>query len=225
PNFRPLRVRTMDGLAIVPERFLGEPFWVAAFSRALRPCVTIRVQTDTANPETLTTLFELGRPIPGTNLLHVGKQRTTDRQPPQDFRDFIPEMNNGQTASLLARIANCLLLPIDGFGIEIGNVALGTAQVPAKIVETSAFGVLFAVNYQTVLRQCDGAFLFEMDRRPLLFRNDEPRQPIHVQTKVMQLPQMDIGRKGPFVEHAQEMFGVRFNQCHGSPRTRFALSP
>jgi len=84
--------------------------------------------------------------------------------------------------------------------------------VPAKFLETSAFDVLFAVGYQTVLRQRDGTFLFEMDRRPLFFRDDGPRQPIHIQAKIMELPQMDVGRNGPFVEHAQEMFGLRFNQ-------------
>ena len=46
----------------------------------------------------------------------------------------------------------------------------------------------------------DGALLFETHDRPLSFGEDGPRQPVHIDTEVMQFAQMDVGAYGASLE-------------------------
>jgi hypothetical protein len=56
-------VSAMHRLAVMSKRLLREPLRVAALFGALRPGVTIRMQGDTFDAQTLAALFELGRPV------------------------------------------------------------------------------------------------------------------------------------------------------------------
>ncbi len=43
----------------------------------------------------------------------------------------------------------------------------------------------------------DGAFVFELHRRPLALGDERPRQPVHVHAEVVQPPEKDIGGHFP----------------------------
>ena len=62
-------------LGVVAKRLLREPFWETAFKRPLRPRIPILMQRYPANPQPITPLLELRRPIPGANGAQVGKKR------------------------------------------------------------------------------------------------------------------------------------------------------
>src|SRR5207249_9482921 len=47
-----------------------------------------------------------------------------------------------------------------------------------------------------------------VDARPLALYDDRPRQPAHVQRKVVDATQEHVGRNGPSPEHLEEMFGL-----------------
>ena len=73
---RVARVGTMDGLAIVSESFLSEPFWIAATHGSLCPGVSVRVQRHTVKASGAGTRWWPPRraPVPGGND-SVGFQR------------------------------------------------------------------------------------------------------------------------------------------------------
>jgi hypothetical protein len=59
-------------LGVVPQRRLREPLRVATFQRPLRPRIPIAVQRHPGNPQPVTPLLELRRPIPGAHGAKIG---------------------------------------------------------------------------------------------------------------------------------------------------------
>ena len=57
----------------------------------------------------------------------------------------------------------------------------------------------------------DNALLFKFDLGPLAFRNDRPGKPVHIQAKIMQPMQIDVGRNRPALEHFQKRVGSGFD--------------
>src|ERR1035441_6615643 len=51
-------------LAVMPQRLLRKPFWIARHFRPFRPSVAVAVQRNACNAQTLTTLLELRRTAP-----------------------------------------------------------------------------------------------------------------------------------------------------------------
>ena len=72
-------VSTMDGLAVVAERHLRKPFWIAAGLGTLGPGVTIAVQADAFDAETITSLSELGGTIAFADGSQVREKRSHAR--------------------------------------------------------------------------------------------------------------------------------------------------
>ena len=103
----------MHGLAVVPERLLGEPFRVAALLGALRPCVAVGVKGHTFDAKAHAALFEFRGTIATADGLEMGEQRAFCRQAAQDGFDVGAKMNHGKTASLLAGVGDGLIEPIN----------------------------------------------------------------------------------------------------------------
>ena len=80
-DFRVFRIRPMHRLGIVPQRLLREPFGETTFQRPLRPRIPIAMQRYAGNPQSVTTLLELRRPIPGAHGANMRKQRPRCRTP------------------------------------------------------------------------------------------------------------------------------------------------
>ena len=70
----------MHRLAIVPQGFLREAFRITALPRPLRLGVAIRVQADSVNAQTFTTLLELRGPVAGPDGSEVGEERAAGRR-------------------------------------------------------------------------------------------------------------------------------------------------
>ena len=81
----------------------------------------------------------------------------------------------------------------DVFRIQIGDVGLRTAQMPAQLVKVPTFQILFSVHDKLMFLRCDGPFGTELNFRPKPFGNERSRQPTHRQTEVVELSQMDVG--------------------------------
>ena len=96
-------------------------------------------------------------------------------------------------AGLAAVEAHHFGLPIDVLGGEVRHIGLSAAQVPAKIVERPALGVGFRGDNSLVLQRGDRPLFLEANFRPLLFGEDGPRQPAHVQSEVVNPAQENIG--------------------------------
>src|SRR2546427_3696313 len=89
---------------------------------------------------------------------------------------------------------------------EGGHIRLGSAEVPEKLVECLNFRIPLTVNDFLVLFKRNRTFLLESDRRPLKFRQDRPRKPIHPDGKIMSAPQIDIRRDRTLLQNFQKMF-------------------
>ena len=74
----------MHRLGVVPQRLLREPLRESAFQRPLRPRIPIAVQRHSGNPQPVTPLLELRRPISGAHGAKIRKQRPRCRTPFQE---------------------------------------------------------------------------------------------------------------------------------------------
>src|SRR5439155_3393225 len=131
--------------------------------------------------------------------------------PAQDFRDFISEMDDGQTAGLLSRVGNCVLSPINVFSIETRHVSLRYTQMPAEFVEISPLRILFPLDDESMLLDRDGAFGLELNFRPQSLRDDRPWEPVHRQAEVVEFSKMNVRAHGAGFDAAEEVLGLGFD--------------
>ena len=71
-------------------------------------------------------------------------------------------MNHGQAAGLLAGVSDGLVGPVNVFRLEVGNVGLRTAQMPAQFVKAAPLRVLFPLNDELMFLKRDGASWVEI---------------------------------------------------------------
>ena len=182
----------MHSLAVVPECFLREPFRVAARLGALRPRIPIRVKGDALDAKSLTTLLELRGPVARANGLQIWEQRTSRVQATQNRLDVRTEMYHGEASGFLPGVGDCLVWPVNVFRLQIGDVGLRTAEMPAQFVEAPSLRVLFPFDDELMFVAGNSALLLEAHFRPEAFRNERPRQPVHGNAKVVEFPQVNI---------------------------------
>jgi len=119
-------------------------------------------------------------------------------------------MNHRQTAGLLPGVGNGAIRPINVSSVEVGDVGLRTAEMPAEFIEILALGILLPLDDSLMLHKGDGTFGLELHRRPEALGNDRPRQPVHCQTKIVQLPQVNIRADGSGFQAGEQLLGLRF---------------
>jgi hypothetical protein len=83
--------------------------------------------------------------------------------------------------------------------------------VPAQFVKGFVLRVAFPFENLLMLCKRDGPFDLISNRWPLFFGENGPRQPIHIEAKVVQFPQMNVGRHCSRLEHGQEVRGLSFD--------------
>ena len=69
----------MDGLAVVAEGFLREPFGITGGLCPFRPCVTVAVQRHAFDAKPDAALLELGCPVARADAPQIRKQRAIAR--------------------------------------------------------------------------------------------------------------------------------------------------
>src|SRR5579862_4992802 len=108
-NLCPACVGSMNGLAVVTKRLLGEPFRIAALLCALRPRVAIGMKRNALDAKSLAALFEFRGAVATADGLEIGEQRAFCRQTTQDGFDVGAKMNHRETAGLLAGVSDSLV--------------------------------------------------------------------------------------------------------------------
>src|ERR1700722_4537669 len=201
----------MHGLAVVSECFLCEPLRVAAYLAPFRPGIPIRMKGDAFDAKSLTTLLELRGAVTGANCLQIWKQWACRVQTAQNRLDVRAEMNHDQTARFLSGVSDCLVGPVNVFRLEIGNVGLRAAQMPAQFVEAAPLRVLFPLNDELMFVAGDGALVLVAHFRPEALRNERPRQPVHRDAEVVQFPQVHIRADRASLEGGEQIFRLRLN--------------
>ena len=204
----------MNGLTVVAQGLLGEALGVARFFGPLGPGVAVGMERHALDLQPRTPLLELGGAVAGANPAQVGKQRPRIGQRVEDGRNFLIKAHDGDGAGLLSCKGNHPVLPLDIFGFEEGDVGLGCAQVPRQLIERFPHGIQLAGDDGFMLRPRDGPLLLVLHIRPALFRQDRPRQPIHVQGKVVDAAQLGVRRNGTLVQNKQDVVGLRFQQAN-----------
>ena len=131
----------MHGFAVVTESFLREPLRVAARLRPLHPSIAIGVQRNPIDSQPQTALMKLRGAVATANGLQVGKQRAGCRHLPQEGFNVRAEMNHGKTACFLPVVSDGLVEPVNVLRLEIGDVGLRTAKMPAQFVEPAPLRV------------------------------------------------------------------------------------
>ncbi len=175
----------MDGLGVVPQRLLSEPFRVATFESTLRPGITVRVKCHALDFQALATLLKLGSSVARTHGAKIGKQWALLRASLKDLGDLLTESDQRRPEvaaarfEFLARVAEGPLLPVDILGGEVRRVALRGSSVPKQFVEIAALRIGLAGNDRRVLRSRESAFGFENGPGPLQTWGNGFEQPIH----------------------------------------------
>ena len=72
-------------------------------------------------------------------------------------------MDEGLRAGFSAGVADGAIAPVDVVRFKIGNICLGTTEVPAQIVKVAPFQVVLALENKFMLLDDDGAFGLELD--------------------------------------------------------------
>jgi len=202
-----IRHKKMGALS---EGFLCKPLRVAARFRPLRPSVAVRVQRHALDAQSITSLFEFRGAVATANGLHIGKQRAGCRHLPQEGFNVRAKMNHDQTAGFLPRVGDGLVGPVNVLRLEIGDVGLRTAKMPAQFVEPAPLRVLFPPNDELMFFAGDGASFLEAHFRPEALGNNRPRQPVHGKAEVMKFPQVDIRADRARLEAGEQMLALRF---------------
>ena len=161
-------------------------------------------------PRPLAPLLEFRGAVATANGLQVGEQQPCRRQPAQHCLDFITKMNHRQTAGFLAGVGNGSVGPVNVFRLEIGDVGLRTAEMPAQFVKAASLRVLFPINDELMFFAGNGALLLEAHFRPEALWNERPRQPVHGKAEVVKFPQMDVGADRARLEAGEQVVGLRF---------------
>ena len=174
------------------ESFLRKPLRVAANFRSLRPSVAIGVQRNPVDSQPHTALVKLRGAVATTDGLQIGKQPAGCRHLPQNGFNVRAKMNHGQTAGFLPRVGDGLVGPVNVLRLEIGDVGLRTAEMPAQFVKTATLRVLLAFNDELMFLKRDGALGLKFDFRPKPLGNERPRQPVHRKAEIVQFPQMNV---------------------------------
>src|SRR5437773_5405711 len=123
-------------------------------------------------------------------------------------------MDNHGDPGLFTEKPNGAIGPVDVLALEIGDVALAGAQVPAELIKSLSLGVVLVGEDLLVLLDGDGAFLLENNGWPLSQRNYWTRQPVHIESKIVQLAQMHIRRNRSNPQRIQKVFALRFDQSN-----------
>ena len=121
----------MHRLAVVAERLLGEPFRVAALLGSLRPSVAVRMKGDACDAESFAALLEFRGAVTTADGLEIREQWAFSRKTTQNHFDVGAKMNHRETAGFLPGVGDGLVAPINILRLEMGNVALRTAEMPA----------------------------------------------------------------------------------------------
>ena len=120
-------------------------------------------------------------------------------------------MNHRKTARFLPRVGDGLIRPLHILRLEVGNVTLRPAEMPAQFVEIAPLRVFLPLDDEFVLLNSNGPFRLETDFRPKTLRNDRPRQLVHRNAEVVQFPQMNIRADRARLERSEQMFGLRLD--------------
>src|SRR5439155_17413250 len=136
----------MHRLAVVTERFLREPFRIAALFGALRPRVAIGVKRDAFDAESITALLEFRGAVASANRLQIRKQRAGFGQTAQDGFNVSAEVDHRQASGFPPRVGDGSVRPVNVLRRQTCDVTLRSAEMPAQLVEVTPFRVLFALN-------------------------------------------------------------------------------
>ena len=206
------RIGSRHGLAVVAQIHLRIPFGIARRFCPFRPCVAVAVQRNSFDAQTNAALMKFRRPVARADSPQIGKQWAAARQVAQDFRHVFVKTHDGNRVGFHPLVADDVVVPINILGFKECQVGLRRAQAPSQFVERLAFGILFAGDNGQMFGQGDTAFFLELNGGPAFLGQHRPRQPGHVQGEVVNAPQINIGGNFPGFQHAQEMFGARFQK-------------
>ena len=123
----------------------------------LRPSIAVGVKRHAFDAKPFASLLEFRGAVATANGLQIGKQRAGCRHLPQDGFDVRAKMNHGQTAGFLPGVGDGLVGPVNVLRLEIGDVGLRTAEMPAQFVEAAPLRVLLPLDDELMFLAGDGA--------------------------------------------------------------------
>jgi len=179
------------------------------FSRA-PPSVAIGVQRNTVDSQAKTALVKLRGAVAAANGVKVGEQRAGCRHLPQEGFNVRSKMNHGKTAGFLPVVSDGLVGPVNVLRLEIGDVRLRTAEMPAQFVEAAPLRVLFPPDDELMFFAGDGTPFLEAHFWPETLGNDRPRQPVHGKAEVVEFPKVNIRADRARLEAGEQMLCLCF---------------
>jgi hypothetical protein len=81
-------------------------------------------------------------------------------------------VNHGEASCFLARIGDCLVRLINIVRLEMSDVALRSAEMPAQVVKTASFRTLFTFDDEFMFLNGDGALGLEANFWPQTLGNE-----------------------------------------------------
>ncbi len=202
------------------ERALGKSLRISAGHRAFCPGITVAVQRDPGNLQAGDAALEQAGAVFLGPSLQMRKKKIFPWKQAQDPHRLLAQTNQRNRAGFLTAETDHPLLPVDVAGFEIGNVRLSAAQMPAQLVISAMFRVLFAGDDGLMFRRGDRSLLFEPQFGPLLLGQDRPGQPIHVEGEIMNSPKENVGGDRARFQNLQKMCGICFQDRQAPNQTK-----
>lgn len=100
---------------------------------------------------------------------HSRKKQPFGWQGSQQIANLVAEFEDSDLVGFPAMVTDGLMLPIDVYGLQVGNVSLGAAQMPAEFVKGSRFWIELIVDDERMFAGCDRPLHLVSGHWPLFF--------------------------------------------------------
>ncbi len=133
----------MNGFAVVSQIFHRKAFGIARDFGALRPRITVAVKRNAFDAEPRAALPEFRCAVASAHTGQIRKQFAFRWQVFEQVQCFRAQVDNHRLAGFLAGETDGLARPVNVLALQIGDVALTAAQMPAQLVKHFPFEVFF----------------------------------------------------------------------------------
>src|SRR6185437_6381130 len=145
----------MHGLGILPEHALRVALGIAGLGRAFRPAIAVRMQRDVFDAEPITALAKLSGAVRFANGNKIREERPRARTAQNHLPRLRPDAHAAEIAGFFSRVGKGVALIINVLSVQMCDVGLGAAEMPAQLVKIAALIVMgmIAVS-RTLVASC-----------------------------------------------------------------------
>ncbi len=191
---------------------LRETFRIAALLCSFGPRIAVGVKGNALDVHPAANPGEFGGAVARVHRAQFWEKRPGSRQGSKHFLHLAAEVDHGHGPGLAPGKADNAGIPIHVFCSQKRDIGLRSSEHPAELVEGAPGGIGLVAEDGLVLIGRDRPLLAKLDLWPVFFGNEGPRQPAHVQGKVVDSAEENIGRDRAGLHHPEQVFSPGFEE-------------